>query len=57
MAGVIEARIIHDGSGYAVAQGSLRIDDELAAEAEITMVITDFPAEAVEWLRGLAVAR
>ena len=34
--GVIEARIIHDGSGYAVAQGSLRIDDELAAEAEIT---------------------
>ena|SRR5438477_1015731 len=42
--GVIEARIIHDGSGYAVAQGSLRIDDELAAEAEITMVITDFPA-------------
>jgi 3-hydroxyacyl-[acyl-carrier-protein] dehydratase len=41
---VIDARIIHDGSGYAVAEGSLRVEGELVAEAEITMVITDFPA-------------
>ena len=40
----INAKITHDGSGYAVAEGSLVIDGEQVAEAEITMVITDFPA-------------
>ena len=39
----IDARITHDGSGYAVAEGRLKVGGELAAEAEITMVITDFP--------------
>jgi 3-hydroxyacyl-[acyl-carrier-protein] dehydratase len=41
---LIDARITHDGSGYAVADGRLRVGGELVAEAEITMVITDFPA-------------
>jgi 3-hydroxyacyl-[acyl-carrier-protein] dehydratase len=40
----IEARITHDGSGYAVAEGKLSVAGELVAEAEITMVITDFPS-------------
>jgi 3-hydroxyacyl-[acyl-carrier-protein] dehydratase len=40
----IDARLTHDGSGYAVAEGTLRVDGEAVAEAEITMVITDFPA-------------
>ena len=46
-AAVIDARITHDGSGYAVAEGRLSVDGELVAEAEITMVITDFPAPAL----------
>jgi 3-hydroxyacyl-[acyl-carrier-protein] dehydratase len=40
----IDARLIHDGSGYAVAEGTLRIGGDAVAEAEITMVITEFPA-------------
>jgi 3-hydroxyacyl-[acyl-carrier-protein] dehydratase len=40
----IDARLTHDGSGYAVAEGKLSVGGELVAEAEITMVISDFPA-------------
>jgi 3-hydroxyacyl-[acyl-carrier-protein] dehydratase len=43
-AATIRAHLIHDGSGYAVAEGTLTVDGEQVAEAEITMVITDFPA-------------
>src|SRR4051794_15718195 len=41
---IIDARLTHDGSGYAVAEGTLSVDGDVVAEAEITMVITDFPA-------------
>jgi 3-hydroxyacyl-[acyl-carrier-protein] dehydratase len=40
----IRAHLTHDGSGYAVAEGTLTIDGEQVAEAEITMVITEFPS-------------
>jgi 3-hydroxyacyl-[acyl-carrier-protein] dehydratase len=43
-AATINARLVHDGSGYAVAEGTLTVDGEQVAEAEITMVITDFPS-------------
>jgi 3-hydroxyacyl-[acyl-carrier-protein] dehydratase len=39
----IIAQLTHDGSGYAVAEGSVRVDGDLVAEAEITMVISEFP--------------
>jgi 3-hydroxyacyl-[acyl-carrier-protein] dehydratase len=40
----IDAHLIHDGSGYAVAEGTLRVNGDAVAEAEITLVISDFPA-------------
>jgi 3-hydroxyacyl-[acyl-carrier-protein] dehydratase len=39
----IAAGITHDGSGFAVAEGTLTVDGAVAADAEITMIITDFP--------------
>lgn len=41
---VIEAEITHDGSGFAVAQGTVAVDGKIAADAEIVMIVTDFPA-------------
>lgn len=44
---IITARLTHDGSGYAVAEGALKVDGETVADAEITMVIADFPDEGL----------
>ncbi len=51
-----EARLLHDGSGYAVAAGRIRVDGKPVADAEITYRVLPFPNEE---LRGalLAVAR
>ncbi len=51
-----EARLLHDGSGYAVAAGRIRRDGKVLADAEITYRVMDFPNET---LRGemLDVAR
>jgi 3-hydroxyacyl-[acyl-carrier-protein] dehydratase len=38
------ADLVHEGSGFAVTKGQLRIDDELIAECEMTMMIMDFPS-------------
>jgi 3-hydroxyacyl-[acyl-carrier-protein] dehydratase len=40
---VITANFTHDGSGYAVAEGAVTVDGEVVADAEITMLIGDFP--------------
>jgi 3-hydroxyacyl-[acyl-carrier-protein] dehydratase len=40
----VTARLTHDGSGYAVAEAALTSEGEAAAEAEITMIITEFPS-------------
>jgi 3-hydroxyacyl-[acyl-carrier-protein] dehydratase len=37
------ADLVHDGSGFAISKGELRIGKELIAEAEMTMMIMDFP--------------
>ncbi|HZP18801.1 MAG TPA: 3-hydroxyacyl-ACP dehydratase FabZ family protein [Bauldia sp.] len=38
------AEMIHEGSGFAVTKGELRIDGELIAECEMTMMVMDFPS-------------
>jgi 3-hydroxyacyl-[acyl-carrier-protein] dehydratase len=38
------AEIIHEGSGFAVTKGELRIGNDLIAECEMTMMIMDFPS-------------
>jgi 3-hydroxyacyl-[acyl-carrier-protein] dehydratase len=40
----ITARVTHDGSGYAVAEGTISIDGQVAADAEIIMIVTGFPS-------------
>ncbi|MEO9188802.1 MAG: 3-hydroxyacyl-ACP dehydratase FabZ family protein, partial [Acetobacteraceae bacterium] len=62
-----EARLVHDGSGYAVAAGHLEMDGRKVAEAEITYRTAPFPTAALrsamieaarrvgvaeEWLHG-----
>jgi 3-hydroxyacyl-[acyl-carrier-protein] dehydratase len=44
-----EARLVHDGSGYAVTSGKLRSTIKTVAEAEITLRVVPFPRPA---LRG-----
>src|SRR5215472_16832567 len=52
----VEARLIHDGSGYAVAAASLHCGSRKVADSEITYRVVPFPNET---LRGemLATAR
>ena len=39
----VTAKLTHDGSGFAIAEGSLTVDGDTAADAEITMIVGDFP--------------
>jgi 3-hydroxyacyl-[acyl-carrier-protein] dehydratase len=39
-----QADLVHEGSGFAVTRGQLRIGNDLIAEAEMTMMIMDFPS-------------
>ncbi len=40
-----EARLVHDGSGYAIAAGSIRSEGKPVAEATITYRVLPFPNE------------
>ena len=43
----VRAKITHDGSGFFVAETSLKVNGEVAADAEIILIVQDFPtAEA-----------
>ncbi len=41
------ARLVHDGSGYAVMTGQLELDAKTVAEAEITYRVVPFPNESL----------
>jgi 3-hydroxyacyl-[acyl-carrier-protein] dehydratase len=43
-----EARLVHDGSGYAVMSGHLRSAGKTVAEAEITYRVVPFPRAALQ---------
>ena len=56
-----EARLVHDGSGYAVASGRLELRGRTVAEAEVTYRVVPFPTEGlrgavIEAARRVAVA-
>ena len=42
-----EARLLHDGSGYAVIAGSLSAEGRKVADAEITYRVVPFPNDAL----------
>ena len=41
----ITGKLVHDGQGYAVANGAIRADDKPVAEAEMRFRTLEFPAE------------
>jgi 3-hydroxyacyl-[acyl-carrier-protein] dehydratase len=41
---VTEAKIVHDGSGYAIADASCRVGDEVKADARLTFRIIPYPS-------------
>jgi 3-hydroxyacyl-[acyl-carrier-protein] dehydratase len=51
-----EARLVHDGSGYAVVAGSISAEGRRVADAEITYRVVPFPNETLR-AEMLATAR
>jgi 3-hydroxyacyl-[acyl-carrier-protein] dehydratase len=43
----VEARLLHDGSGYAVVTGSIAADGRKVADAEVTYRVIPFPKETL----------
>jgi 3-hydroxyacyl-[acyl-carrier-protein] dehydratase len=41
----VTAKITHEGSGYSIAETAVRVRDEVAADAEVVMISTEWPAE------------
>ncbi len=41
---LVEASLVHDGSGYAVTAGRISVDGRRICDAELTLRIMDFPA-------------
>jgi 3-hydroxyacyl-[acyl-carrier-protein] dehydratase len=52
----VEARLLHDGSGYAVAAGNISSDGRKVADAEITYRVIPFPNDTLR-AEMLATAR
>jgi 3-hydroxyacyl-[acyl-carrier-protein] dehydratase len=52
-----EARLVHDGSGYAVVAGSLQAAGKRVADAEITYRVLPFPNETLKAAMRAAAAR
>jgi 3-hydroxyacyl-[acyl-carrier-protein] dehydratase len=44
----VRGTITHDGSGFHIAETKLIVDDEVAADAEIVMIVQDFPTVEAE---------
>ncbi|MBM3525274.1 MAG: beta-hydroxyacyl-ACP dehydratase [Alphaproteobacteria bacterium] len=36
--------LIHEGSGFCITQNEIRVDGEVIADAELTMMVMDFPS-------------
>lgn len=44
----VDARITHDSSAFSVAETRLMVDGAVAADAEIVMIVADFPTAALK---------
>ena len=40
---IVDARITHEGSGFSIAETSVTVRNEIAADAEVVMISTDWP--------------
>ncbi len=43
----IDARLVHEGSGYAITEASISIDGKLVCDASLTLRVLNFPNEEV----------
>jgi 3-hydroxyacyl-[acyl-carrier-protein] dehydratase len=43
----ITVDLVHEGSGFCITKGEIRVDGEFIAEAEMTMMLMDFPVQAL----------
>ena len=44
---IVDAKVTHEGSGFSIAETSVRVRDEVAADAEVVMIATDWPSEVL----------
>jgi len=52
---VIDAHMIHDGSGYAVTEAAITCDGKLVCDASLTFRVVDFPnADMTGYMREIA---
>ncbi len=49
----VDAKITHDGSGFSIAETTVWVKGEVAADAEVVMISTEFPtAELAQEIRA-----
>ncbi len=44
---IVSAKITHEGSGFSIAETAVRVRDEVAADAEVVMISTDWPNDVL----------
>ena len=44
---IVDAKVTHEGSGYSIAETAVLVRDEVAADAEVVMISTDWPSEVL----------
>ena len=42
---IVDAKVTHEGSGFSIAETSVKVRDEVAADAEVVMIATEWPTE------------
>ncbi len=43
----VNAKVTHEGSGFSIAETSVVVRDEVAADAEVVMIATEWPSEVL----------
>ncbi len=44
---IVNAKVTHEGSGFSIAETTVRVRDEVAADAEVVMIATEWPNEVL----------
>jgi 3-hydroxyacyl-[acyl-carrier-protein] dehydratase len=44
---IVDAKVTHEGSGFFIAETSVKVRDEVAADAEVIMIATDWPSDVL----------
>jgi 3-hydroxyacyl-[acyl-carrier-protein] dehydratase len=44
---IVDAKVTYEGSGFSIAETSVKVRDEVAADAEVVMIATAWPSEVL----------